>query len=158
MNTTTTATERRTQHIDSARSQAETIEAAYLAMEWLNTAEGNRDGNALSAEARTLLRGLGWDGTNVDEITEAITEQMYEEPLSIEVGGWWSPGEEPEPSEFRILLSTGGPACRLVGSIDCDGTTLEAQDWFIPWEAVGVTSAQQEALDWFADLMLGGLV
>lgn len=157
--TTATAPERRTQHIDSARSQAESIEAAYLAMEWLNTDEDDRDGNDLSTGARALLRELSWDGTNVDDVTEAITERMDEEPLSVEVGGWWNPGDEtPEPSEFRILLSTGGPACRLVGPIDCDGCTLEAQDWFIPWQPVTITSTQQDALDWFAGLLLGGLV
>lgn len=140
-----------------AISQAEAIEAAYLATEWLRQGDYDRDGNDLNREARALLRELGWDGTqDPDEVCEQIEERMREEALSVELGGWWAPGSKPEAQEFRILLSTGGPACRLVGYLG-DVPRLEAQDWYTPWEFVAVSRTQVDALDWFADLLVGGL-
>jgi hypothetical protein len=157
MTTTSLREAREASHAhQSAIYQAETIEAAYLATEWLRQTDYNRDGNDLNREAQALLRELGWDGTqDPEEVCEQIEERMQEEPLSVELGGWWTPGEEPEAQEFRILLSTGGPACRLVGTLG-HGARLEAQDWFTPWEPVAVTDTQADALDWFANLLVGG--
>jgi hypothetical protein len=65
---------------------------------------------------------------------------IEEDPLSIQVrGDWHAPGdpEGAKPVEYEILLSTGGPATRIIGELDSFGqpTTaiLEAQDWFQPW-------------------------
>ena len=41
------------------------------------------------------------------------------------------------PEDFEILLCTGGPAVRLVGSLDNygvpDNVRMQVQDWFQPW-------------------------
>ena len=68
-------------------------------------------------------------------------EEIQDSSLSVQVrGGWYSPGD-PErggaPEEFEILLSTGGPALRVVGGLDHIGQPtdcrLQWQDWGTPW-------------------------
>jgi len=85
------------------------------------------------AEELTELEEAAGDGDDEDDARQRIDE----DPLSIEIGGWWSPGSEPEPTEYRILLTTGGPAVRIVGELGAynepDSAQLEVQDWWKPW-------------------------
>lgn len=65
-------------------------------------------------------------------------ERIEEDALSVQIrSGWYSPGEEPQPEEFEILLSTGGPATRIIGELDeyrqPIRARLQAQDWFTAW-------------------------
>ena len=72
---------------------------------------------------------------------EATETAILESPLSVEVRyGWYAPGAEQlsdTPDEYRIMLSWGGPAARIVGTLDIHGqpetATLEVQDWGTPW-------------------------
>lgn len=95
-----------------------------------------RFGLANPYEAEELLELEAAAGDCTDE--EDARERIQEDPLSIEVrSGWYTPGDEPEPEEFQILLCTGGPAVRIVGELDqyrqpCRAW-LEYQDWFTPW-------------------------
>ncbi len=64
-------------------------------------------------------------------------QRIEEDPLSIQVrSDWHNIGEDSEDAEFEILLTTGGPAVRIVGELD-DGEVLrprlEVQDWGKPW-------------------------
>jgi hypothetical protein len=78
------------------------------------------------------------------------------EPLSLLVrNDWRVPGqpiqdEDSKPVEYEILLSTGGPASRLVGELNKYGeatsVTLQYQDWFTKWEAIATTTEMHEAL------------
>ena len=82
------------------------------------------------------------DYTREDE----IREQAQDEALSVEFrSSWTSNPEEMKPEEFKILLSTGGPACQIVGKIDygsCEPIDIEIQyqDWFTPWEPLQLNS------------------
>lgn len=72
------------------------------------------------------------------ESREDAEQRIMEDPLSVQVrNGWHDPGAESEPEEFEILLSTGGPATRIIGELDehCEPTRarLQAQDWFTQW-------------------------
>lgn len=66
-------------------------------------------------------------------------ERIYEDPLEISVRSAWCPlSEYPGPPQgYKILLSTGGPATRIIGELDECGipetARLEVQDWFTPW-------------------------
>ena len=85
------------------------------------------------AEELTKLEAARGDCEDEDDAHQRINE----DPLSLEVGGWWSPGADPEPTEYRILLGTGGPAVRIVGELGEHGEAisawLEVQDWWKPW-------------------------
>ena len=108
------------------------------------------------------------DYTREDE----IREQAQNEALSIEFrSGWTSNPEEMKPEEFKILLSTGGPACQIVGKIDygsCEPIDIEIQyqDWGTPWEPLQLNStyadkssnitSDYEALEWFCNCFYFG--
>src|ERR1700719_4453369 len=88
-----------------------------------------------------------------DEEREAEQIRIQEDPLSIEVrGDWHVPGSEgAKPSEFMILLCTGGPAVRIRGELDRysepEKPRIEYQDWFTPWrQLLGVTDEAHDAL------------
>ena len=73
------------------------------------------------------------------ESEEQARERIRDDALSLDVRSeWHSPGdaEGVQDAEFRILLTTGGPAARIVGELR-DGQPhnprLEVQDWFKPW-------------------------
>ncbi len=88
-----------------------------------------------------------------DDIREAAKDEAYSYPLSVQVRtGWFTPCREEDASkeEFRILLSTGGPACRIFGELDhhCEPSRarLEVKDWLTPWEEVGLLEEESESL------------
>lgn len=72
--------------------------------------------------------------TDPDEVRERIEESA----LSVRVRSeWYAPGETPKAGEYEILLTTGGPALRIIGELDdygqANNARLEYQDWFEPW-------------------------
>ena len=72
------------------------------------------------------------------EDREDAERRIHEDALSIEVRtGWYSIGERPDSHEFNILLTTGGPAVRIMGELDDNREPcrawLEVQDWGTPW-------------------------
>lgn len=87
------------------------------------------------------------------ESREDAKQRIQEDPLSIEVrSDWHTPGDKDAstPSEFCILLCTGGPACRIVGDLnqyaEPTRARIEHQDWFTPWRELIVNHADHEAL------------
>ena len=74
-----------------------------------------------------------------DPGNDRAREEIYADALSVLVrSGWHEPGQESgEPEEFEILLCTGGPAVRLIGTLNryCEpeSVTMQVQDWFEPW-------------------------
>lgn len=75
---------------------------------------------------------------------DEANERIQQDPLSLQVrSGWYTPGNRSDSSdhepaeEFEILLSTGGPATRIIGELDESGeptrARLQAQDWGTVW-------------------------
>jgi hypothetical protein len=143
----------------AARTTLDGITAAYVAHSWLmNDA---RMGNDLTPAARSLLRELSRNGEDFDDIAEVIEERCREQSLSVTIrDGWRNPGEASEPMEFCILLTTGGPAVRIVGGLgrynEPESPDLQGQDWFTSWESIETTSEEDEALSWFCSLFYYG--
>ena len=80
------------------------------------------------------------NNAETDEQQEQARGTIENDPLSVEVrSGWCSPGSEDygTPEEYKILLSTGGPAIRIIGQLSEYGepetAVLQVQDWFQPW-------------------------
>ena len=88
------------------------------------------------------------DGEEIDE--ETARERIQEDPLSVEVrSDWHEPGsKDDKPTEYKILLCTGGPAVRIIGELDehqqPDTAQLEYQDWFTPWVRYANTSSEED--------------
>jgi len=97
-----------------------------------------------------------------DEDCEALEEEAYALALSLEVrSDWQSVGDTLEPTQGRLLISTGGPALQVLLDID-DGRgsnpCLQIADWGVNWtdyKPKGGADAW-DALDWFADLWCFG--
>ena len=93
---------------------------------------------ALDATDRTDKEGSReWDRKR-DEADQAIHESV----LSIQIrSDWYNPGTSPTDladmaGEYCILLSTGGPALRIIGSLDrgeAETAEMQIQDWGLPW-------------------------
>lgn len=90
-----------------------------------------------------------------EETSEQAQQEIAESPLSVQVREpWHDPGdEEAQPEEFCILLSTGGPALRIVGDLtnhgDPESPKLQYQDWGTSWTEYPTSEQEQESLDRF---------
>ncbi len=106
------------------------------------------------------------DGDVMDS-RDDVEHLIQESPLSVQVrGGWHSVGEEAPDEEFGILLSTGGPALRIIGSLGLNSEPqrprLQYQDWGTPWTEYIVSfddpqhGAKREALQTFCEQFFCG--
>ena len=112
----------------NATGHAQTIEALYELSCW-----DTDQSQPLTLEAHSVLDDLDWDAeTGTPEILqEAITDYANGMPLSVLVrSGWYIPGTAPGyAEEFEILLSTGGPACRIIGQLDAGSVAWQSRVW-----------------------------
>ena len=148
----------------NAQGHLDTISALWELHDFLDNPRRDADGFAeLSAEARDLLAEVA-DARTFEELgrydADAVEEYARELVLSVCVRSCWViVGEPLEPGEFELLLSTGGPACRIVGDLR-DETPCRAeiqwQDWGTRWTPLA--GQRCDALDWFAGLFYFGEV
>jgi len=95
------------------------------------------------------------------ESQDQLRESVLNSALSVEFrSGWYSSlDEETKPEEFKILLTWGGPALRIIGKLDDYGPIepkLQFQDWGTPWTDFKITEDQQKALNWFCNCFYFG--
>ena len=123
----------------NATGHAQTIEALYELHCW-----DADQSQPLTDEAKAILDDLNVSkyGSYADALQEAITEYAQEMPLTVRIrSDWHNPGEAFTAFEFEILLSTGGPACRIIGELDSGSVAwqsgcrpaIQHRDWFKPW-------------------------
>lgn len=136
---------------ESICSMLDAVDVDYDRLEEL---KDTRDGFVLGLDDGTEVPSPAlWAEQNPDEAEELETleadagdctdeedarQRISEDPLSVEVrSGWVRQGEEMTADDFAILLCTGGPAVRIRGELDNDGTPcrawIEYQDWGTPW-------------------------
>ena len=77
------------------------------------------------------------NSTEDQEHDDAYT-RINESVLEIAIrSDWTTPGVKLKPTEFMLLLTTGGPTLRLRGNLDQyqepETAYLEYQDWGTPW-------------------------
>lgn len=118
--------------LSAIRDMLSAVDVDYDRLEELRDME-DRDEDDTTELAE--LEAMAGDCVNEDDARQRIQE----DPLSVLVrSGWYAPGEtDVKPEEFEILLSTGGPAVRIVGDLDEYGQPTRAyiqwQDWGTPW-------------------------
>src|SRR3990167_4675473 len=96
-----------------------------------------------------MVKALDNEGViDGDERNEDTARQrIQEDPFAIGVrSDWHIPGDmDNKPTEYKILLCTGGPAVRIIGTLDEYGqpetAEIEYQDWFTPWVRYTDTSS-----------------
>lgn len=93
-------------------------------------------GASVMADIHDMLAGLDTDD---DQAREAAHERIYESPLSVA----YIP-------TYEILISWGGPACRITGRLnehdEPETASLEYQDCGTPWTTCYLTTADENAL------------
>lgn len=144
--------------LEELREEAETHRATIARYaEKMDDWQANADAQAALEELADLEEQAG-DHDSEDDAREAIQD----DPLSVQVrSGWCSPGEEMDAEDFEILLTTGGPALRIVGELDqykqpCRAW-LEYQDWFTPWtEYHGNGVSNDDLLTYCQQFYFGG--
>ena len=95
------------------------------------------------------------------EKQEEIKENILNSALSVEFrSGWTSNPNELEIEEFKILLTWGGPALRVIGELnqykEPENIKMQFQDWGTFWTDFEITENQQEALNWFCNCFYFG--
>ena len=109
----------------------------------------------------TYLESLNVTTNEDEEKLEEIRESVLNSALSVEFrSGWYSsPEDETKAEEFKILLTWGGPALRIIGEIDENfavNPKLQFQDWGTLWTDFEITEDQQKALNWFCNCFYFG--
>ena len=92
---------------------------------------------------------------------EEIKESILNSALSVEFrSGWTSNPNDIELEEFKILLTWGGPALRVIGDLnqykEPENVKMQYQDWGTCWTDFEITENQQEALNWFCNCFYFG--
>jgi len=107
-----------------------------------------------------LVEALKGDGEALGKVREDYgcgpDQAILEYPLSVEVRTeWHSVGsDDAVPKQYKLLLTTGGPACHIVGDLDeynePETARLEYQNWYTPWTQLSISDSDEEALLTFA--------
>lgn len=132
-----------TQHaIANAQSWLETIDAGMTAYGALS--------NDIDAPAQS------YDGETFED-ADAIRERLEQAPLAVSVrSGWSTPYDTLQASEYQILLTTGGPALRIIGDLsehgEAETARLQYQDWGTPWTDYPLQQSETRPLIAFASL------
>jgi len=140
---------------DQARAQLETIAAMVKRLEHCRDCTGE-DCELTDAE---IYEGINLYYKEGDKATDEDKEQYHneddarqsisEDPLSLQVRSeWHTPGEDEAPTEYELLLCTGGPAVRITGELsqhqEPETAKIEYQDWFTPWVRYANTSSEED--------------
>ena len=126
----------------------------------LNNAIGHIKSMVEDFEEISYLNSLNPTTQEQEERIEEITQEVLNSALSVEFrSGWETHYENFKAKEFKILLSWGGPALRIIGELDNYGPVnpkLQFQDWGTPWTDFETTESQQKALNWFCNCFYFG--
>ena len=127
----------------------------------LQNAIGHIESMVKDFETVTYLESLNVTTNEDEKKLEEIRESVLNSALSVEFrSGWYSSlDEETKPEEFKILLTWGGPALRVIGKIEENyavNPKLQYQDWGTFWTDFEITEDQQNALNWFCNCFYFG--
>ena len=119
----------------------------------MNATEKNHAKDNAVSNLESIVEMVTALDTEDEDAREGAIQAINEDPLSVEVrSDWHTPGEViAKNTEYRILLSWGGPACHIIGELnehnEPETAVIEYQDWGTPWTALeDVTDDQTEAL------------
>ena len=134
--------------MDSIRCMVAALNCDYERLEELRDTE-DRDADQ-AAELLQLTEDAG-DCTDHEDAQNRIME----DPLSLEFrSGWETDKTALEAREFCLLLTTGGPAVRIIGEIENGSPSnpqLQVQDWGTPWTDHLVNSADEATLQTYCE-------
>ncbi len=98
----------------------------------------------------------------LDEIDD-IFDEIHELPLEVSVRTGWTmyPDEKPEWVEYRVIMSTGGPAVTITGKLGAYNTPVSVRlmhaDNHEEWQYYFLNDYEREKLLEFADYFYYGV-
>ena len=108
-----------------------------------STKNGKRFVKNIKAEMEDLSKAEEKEDWNaVDEIRESL-----QDCLSLKIR-----------KNLDILISTGGPASKVVYDIDSEEAEYYFQDWFKPWTKATLTPEEQAILNEYVQTAYSGLI
>jgi len=130
----------------------------------LQNAIGHIESIVKDYERLSYLESLNPTSCKEEEEIEQTKESILNSALSVEFrSGWYSSPEsiaDLKPEEFKILLTWGGPALRVIGDLnqykEPENIKMQYQDWGTYWTDFEITEEQQEALNWFCNCFYFG--
>ena len=130
----------------------------------LQNAIGHIESIVKDYERLSYLESLNPTSCEEEEEIEQTKESILNSALSVEFrSGWYSLPEsiaDLKPEEFKILLTWGGPALRVIGDLnqymEPENIKMQYQDWGTCWTDFEITEEQQEALNWFCSCFYFG--
>lgn len=134
MTTENRALEQANAQMNSIAAMVAALDCEYDRLNELRDYDRDEMDDDEKEELEELEKAAG-DCENEDDARERVEQDA----LSVEVrSGWHTPGSsDSEPEHFKILLCTGGPAVRIMGTLNKYGEPerawLEYQDWWTPW-------------------------
>ena len=126
-----------------------------------NNAKGHIESIVENFEKITFLESLNVTGPEDEEEIEQIKESINNSALSVEFRSGWSTNyNQLEIEEFKILLTWGGPALRVIGDLDqykqAENVKLQFQDWGTYWTDYELTEKEEKSLNWFCNCFYFG--
>jgi hypothetical protein len=134
----------------SAEKKLKLIKNLYVVDMFLN---GSLLGKELTKDQKHLLvKDFGYDRTDIIATEYILREYVQNMPLSVQVrSAWETPLYGLSPYEYNIELLWGGPALRIVGTLnrytEPADASLEYQDYYTKWQEY---DCDTDELMWFA--------
>jgi len=127
----------------------------------LQNAIGHIESIVEDFEKISYLESLNVTSSEDEEEIEQIKESILNSALSVEFrSGWTSNPNDIKLEEFKILLTWGGPALRVIGDLnqykEPENIKIQYQDWGTYWTDFKITEEQVKALDWFCSCFYFG--
>ena len=96
-----------------------------------------------------------------EDKADEIINELCQWPASVQVrSGWHDSPSNFKAEHFKIELSGGGPATRIIGELDnnCHVWSVQPQhqNWGTPWTDLLLDKEQTDAVMWFANLFYYG--
>ena len=126
-----------------------------------NNAKGHIESIVEDFETGSYIESSNPTTQEQEEKLEEIKESILNSALSVEFRSGWSTNfDQLEIEEFKILLTWGGPALRVIGDLDqykqAENIKLQFQDWGTYWTDYELTEKEEESLNWFCNCFYFG--
>ena len=108
--------------------------------------EANESGQRFIETASEVLKRVN---SNNEKVSEEAREEIENDALEVATGKEFN-----GTKTYMILLSTGGPATRIIGELDEHNQPVTAhfqfQDWFLPWTEAQMNEEEEQTLIQYA--------
>jgi hypothetical protein len=154
----------------NAKAKLASIQAAYALLQWAQHRDTDltcwddlrSSMDSTSHDILELLQDydVAEGDCNLDVIDDVVWQYLRNTALSCEVrSSWYAAGsEKPDPDEFRIWLTFGGPSCFVCG--DFDRSSVDAKSiricfsWASQNRELQWSQDAQDALSWFCESLV----